>query len=126
MLFGPTNGVNMTPFWNVKKEGKLHYTGDVLSYCKMRVHSPLFSNGDKFSKNGAHLYTWMNIMLNKHNELKARLAGLYIVAAVLKNRGKDITELESKPLYTKNVNRLKKHLTRSPTKTTRRIELMLS
>ena len=107
--FGPTNGVNMTPFWNVKRDGKLHYTGDVLSYCKMRgVHSPLFSNGDKFSKNGAHLYTWMNIMLNKHNELKARLAGLYIVAAVLKNRGKDITELESKPLYTKNVNRLKK------------------
>ncbi len=107
--FGPTNGVNMTPFWNVKKEGKLHYTGDVLSYCKMRgVHSPLFSNGDKFSKNGAHLYTWMNIMLNKHNELKARLAGLYIVAAVLKNRGKDITELESKPLYTKNVNRLER------------------
>ena len=107
--FGPTNGVNMTPFWNVKKEGKLHYTGDVLSYCKMRgVHSPLFSNGDKFSKNGAHLYTWMNIMLNKHNELKAKLAGLYIVAAVLKNRGKDITELESKPLYTKNVNRLEK------------------
>ena len=27
---------------------------------------------------------------------------------MLKNRGKDITELESKPLYTKNVNRLKK------------------
>ena len=105
--FGPTNGVKMTPFWNVKKEGKLHYTGDVLSYCKMRgVHSPLFSNDDEFNKNGAHLYTWMNLMLNRHSQLKARLAGLYIIAAVLKTKGKDITELESKPLYVKNVNRV--------------------
>lgn len=108
--FGPTNGVRNTPFWNVKKEGYNHYSGDVLSYCKMRgVHSPLFTNDDKFKKNGAHLYTWMNIMLNGHNGLKARLAGLYIMAAMQKSKGKDITNLESKPLSkVKDVNRLKK------------------
>ncbi len=108
--FGPTNGVFNTPFWNVKNEGKSpNYSGDALSYCKMRgVHSPLFSNDDKFNKNGVHLYTWMNIMLNGHNKLKARLAGLYVMAAMQKSKGKDITNLESNPFYVKNVNRLKK------------------
>lgn len=106
--FGPTNGIRNTPFWNVKNEGKSpNYSGDALSYCKMRgVHS--FSNDNNFSKEGVHLNTWMNVMLNGSTSLKARLAGLYIIAAVLKSKGKDITKLESKTLYDKKVNHLKK------------------
>ena len=50
----------------------------------------------------------MNVMLNQPNHLKAKIAGLYIDVAGLKAKGKDITKLESRPLYTKNVNRLER------------------
>ena len=47
-------------------------------------------------------------MLNQPNYLKAKIAGLYINTAGLKAKGKDITKLESKPLYLKDVNQLEK------------------
>ena len=110
--FGPTNGMLNNAWWNVKQEGGApFYCGDVVSYCKMRgVNSPIFTNDEEggFSKEGIHLYTWMNVMLNQPTALKAKIAGLYINTARLKANGKDITKLESRPLYLKDVNQLEK------------------